>query len=74
MKALERTRQGGVEGALIATTVGDVVYDQLELGQDLGLAEGKFGVPLFVIEGYDHVLDLWETWRDEEECRPKRGL
>ena len=62
MKALERTRQGGVEGALIATTVGDVVYDQLELGQDLGLAERKFGVPLFVIEGHDHVLDLWETW------------
>ena len=53
----------GVMGghALIAATVGYVVDDRLQLGQNFGLAEGEFRVSVVIVERHDHVLDLART-------------
>ena len=53
--ARRRKREDDVRLAAI----GDNVVDyRLQLGEDLGLAEGKFSVLLVIVEDGDHVLDL----------------
>ena len=71
-----KTLRGWIEGRrdLRLAPIGrNVAHDGLQLGEDLGLAQGELDILLLVVKGGDHVFDLRRRRADMAMCTDASG-